>query len=564
MSGIKQTARRASLAQWTIFALGVAVCATTQLQVLGNDLIWDDEFLILGAEHFGNTDQLWSTLSRPFWQNSNYLSDLLHDYWRPVTTLAIWLAGLLGADWAPGFHALSLLAGIGAALSFYGIAGRIVGSANRWVARWLALIFLIHPLAAEVSCLVANSADHFCFSFLALSVLLFLSELDSGGGRWKLPLAGLLALLACGSKELGVVVAAAPITAWLLRKTVDPTIPARLLLRPQIWSAALLPVATYLVLRHLVTTKAGHVETQLPDIAFYVWTAFLGVGQALRQIVVPIPSGAYAYLKEDHVLPIAIAAFSWLAIFGTAFWTAYRTRAWKLPLVGLLVALALLLPSLLSADRFGYALRFPTRYFHLPLAGALIAFLPFAIRVWDRGLRLAVPLIVGLLALLSWIRIDEWHDSVRFFRAEATYHPESAPDRLNLVRALTNAGAFDAAEKVIESIDELPGARDKAIQTKLLNDRAAIALLRDRDVEGASKLLELALTISPGELENVLDLSSMRVAAGRPDQAVIILEKALDSPWFRDYRRSSIERRLARYRERATARSQTPSVEPGQ
>jgi tetratricopeptide (TPR) repeat protein len=549
MTGGETVAGGGQIANRIIFALGLLVCAAALLPVLANDLIWDDEFLILQAEGLGDPDRLWDMLTVPFWQNSNFVAALLHDYWRPVTTFVIWLGAFAWGTWAPGFHLISLLGAAGAAFACYALVRRVTGDESRWIARWLALIFLVHPLAAEVICLSANVSDHLCFTFLALSVLSFHQELARGSACWRLPLAAIFALLACGSKELGVAAAAAPLAAWLLLRARDPQLPTRRLLRPQIWAASLVPVAAYLAARYAVTSSAGHVETHFPDPGYYVWTSFLGLGQALRQIVVPIPGGAYTYIEGNTALPIALAALAWLAVAFAIAWSIVRARGWRLPLVGLLLALALLLPSLLSADRFGAAVRFPTRYFHLPLAGALIAAVPFAIRTWQRALRYAAPLLVGLLALLSWMRIDEWRDSVSFFHSETIYHPQSAPDLLNLVRAMNNMRAYNEAEKVLDRIDGLPSSRDPSFRAKLLNDRATIRLLRDGDVEGASELLHRALALEPSNLANVLDLAAMRMTAGKPDQAVIVLEKALAAPWFKDYRRQAIKERLARYKE---------------
>jgi hypothetical protein len=395
-------------------------------------------------------------------------------------------------------------------------------------------------------------------------VLLLHDELARGGASWRLPLAALCALLACGAKEIGIVAAGAPAAAWLLRRAVDPQLPKRQLLRPQIWIAAVLPVATYLVLRQLVTSAAGQAGTYLPEPGYYAWSAFLGLGQALRQMLVPIPGGAYAYIDGSSPTATAVGAAGWIAVIGLFTWTALRTRAWRLPAVGALLALALLLPSLISADRFEGAVRFPTRYFHLPLAGALIAALPFASRARARLLRPVFPLLVGLLALLSWIRVDEWRDNVSFFHAETVYHPDSPPDLLNLVRAMTHARGYDEAEQVLDRIDELPGAHDPEFRAKLLNDRATIMLERDRDVESASRLMREALELDPTNLANLLDLAAMRARAGRADQSVLILEGALDAPWFQDYRRESIQQRLSGFRQLAGDQARRgPPAKPG-
>jgi len=554
--------RGTSIADRLFLALAAAASLVALGQVLGNRLIWDDVFLITDAEGLGDPDRLWAMLTSPFWQNSEYVADLLHDYWRPLTTLLLWLGGFLWGDWAPGFHLFSLLGAIGAAAAFHAVARRVVDDEHRPVAAWLALLFLIHPLAAEVICMAANVSDHLCFAFLALAVILFFDELSRGGGRWRLPLAGLFALLACASKELGVAAVGAPLAAWLLAKTRESELPVKRLARPQIWIAALLPVAAYVAARFAVARGAGHVETAWPGIGEYAWNVFLGLGQAFRQILVPIPGGANTYLEGGSPIPIATAAASWIAVVALFLWALKKRRAWTLPAVGLLLLLALLLPSLLSADRYDEALRFPTRYFHLPLAGALLAALPFAVRAWSRFLWLALPVSVGLLALLSWMRIDEWSDSVSFFRAEAVYHPTSAPDRLNLIRALTNASAYDEAEKEIDEFWSTEPGADPRFRAKALNDLAVIALMRDGDVERGSELLREALTIDPTDLANVLDLAAMRRTAGRPDQAVIVLENALDAPWFHDYRRRAIEERLERYRARSAESDAQQKADP--
>lgn len=542
---------RGSAVDPALFTIGAVACAASMLPVLGNDLIWDDEFLINSARGLGDPGHLWAMLTRPFWHNSSSVAAILHDYWRPVTTFALWLGAFVWGTWAPGFHLISLVGALAAAGTLYLLARRLVDDSQRWVARWMALVFLAHPLSAEVICLTANVSDHLCFALLTGSVLLFHCELTGGGARWRLPLASLCVLLACGAKELGVVAAGAPAAAWLLRRACDPQLPKRLLLRPQVWASAVLPVAAYLVLRQLVTAAAGHAETHLPGPGYYAWSAFLGLGQALRQILVPIPGGAYTYIDGSSPIAIAVGAIGWIAAIGLLVWSSVRTRAWKLPAVGALLALALLLPSLLSADRFEDAVRFPTRYFHLPLAGALIAALPYAARVRTRLLRPAFPLLIGLLALLSWMRVDEWRDNVSFFHSETVYHPDSPPDMLNLVRAMTHARGWDEAEQVLDRIDELPGAQNPEFRAKLLNDRATIKLERDRDVEGASTLMREALILDPTNLANVLDLAAMRARAGRADQSVAILEDALEMPWFRDFRRASIESRIAGYRKLA-------------
>jgi tetratricopeptide (TPR) repeat protein len=528
------------------FAIAVAVVAVALLRVLWNDLVWDDDFLVRSARGLGEPDHLWSHLARPFWQNADYVVHKLHDYWRPATSFLLWLTAFVFGRWPPAFHGLSLLVALSAAGALYALARTAHPRGGRLPAAGLALLFLAHPLAAEVIGMAANISDHLAFAFLCLAVVLLVRRLRGLAPRGASALAAGLIFLSCASKELGAIGLAAPAAAWLIERAGGSRVPPRRLLDPGPWIGAVLAVALYLVLRHLATTTAHHEPTQLPAAGFYARAAFLGLGQAVRQVLFPVPAGAHAFLEPGGPAPWLAAVAAWAGLLGLAGWRLRRDRDVGLPVLGLLLALALLLPSLLAVDLQDGALRYPTRYFHLPLAGALLAVLPAVDRLWERGLRLALPAAAILLALLSAVRVGEWRDNVAFFAAEAGYHPGSAPDLHNLVRAMLDARGYTEAEAVLDRIDLFPEARNPLFQAVLANDRAQIRHLRDGDVDGASEMLRQALTVKPDDLANVLDLASMRVAAGRPEQAVAILRRALEAPWFQDYRKPVIERRLER------------------
>jgi tetratricopeptide (TPR) repeat protein len=541
--------------------LAAAFVAAALLLTLGNGLVWDDELLVKSARGLGDPDFLWSYLSRPLWQNADYVVHKLHDYWRPATSFLLWLTAFAFGRWPPAFHGLSIVVALGAAAALYLLARTARPRGARLPAAGLALLFLAHPLAAEVVCMAANISDHLAFAFLALAVVLLVRRLrGTASGPLICLAAGALVFLACASKELGIIGVAAPLAAWLIERAGGSGTPARRLLEPGPWIGAALAAALYLVLRHLATTTTHHEPTQLPALGFYARSVFFGLGQAARHLLAPVPAGAHVYLDTAAAGPVLTASAAWLGLAAVIAWRLRRDRALGLPVLGLLLALALLLPSLLAVDVQVTSLRFPTRYFHLPLAGLLLAILPAADRLWERGVRFAVPPAAALLALLSLMRVGEWEDDIAFFSAEARYHPDSPPDLHNLARAMVNARAYTEAEILIGRIDALPMAREPSFQAVLMNDKATIRFLRDRDLDGASEMLRRALTWKPDDLANVLDLAAMRVSAGRPDQAVIILKKALEAPWFRDYRRPAIERRLARY-ERLAAEAGSAGAE---
>ncbi|MFO8070460.1 MAG: hypothetical protein R6V85_01180 [Polyangia bacterium] len=549
-----------------LFCLAAAITALALLRALGNDLVWDDRFLILGAEELGETARLHEILTTPFWQNSSHVAELLLDYWRPLTTLALWTGAAAFGDWAPGFHLISLLAALGAALLLARLMRLAIGEPHLAV-RWLAVLFLAHPLAAEVICLTANLADHLVLIFASAAVIAVYEAARAARPARRLSLlaaAGLACACACASKELGLVAVLAPAAAFALRRCVDRRAPFRELLAPGAWIAVAAPAAAYLVSRHLVLDSAAGASGALPGISDYLRTAFFGLGEALASIFVPIPSGARVSVEVSNPVAIGLAALAWGAVLALFFRSVFRRRLAEPPLIGVSIAVALLLPSLLAVESTETSIVFPRRYFHPPLAGILVCILPFAVRRWRAGARYVLPLLVSLLALLSWIRVDEWSDNVSFFQAEAHYNPDSAEARLSYARSLTRARSFDRAERLLDEVDEMPAAQQPRLRVELLNERAALKMLRDGDTRSAARLLERALVLDPTDLGSVLDLASVHATAGRPGRAARILRTALRSPWFRDHRRAEIEARLRRYeqmeRRAASDRADRPNA----
>ena len=516
---------------------------------LGNDLIWDDRFLIEEVDGLGDPAELGSMLSSPFWENSSYLETDLQEYWRPVTTLLLWVGGALFGKWAPGFHALSVGALLAAAVGLYAVARRAFSRpGHRAALYWLSVLFVVHPLASEVVCLTANLADHLVLASLALAVAALGHAYREPGRRaLYLPLAGLAAAAAAGSKELGILAALAPLVAVWVEKSADPDISWRLLRRPGPWVSTATPVVIYLVGRHLVTTAAGHGGTTLPEFGRYAEIVFYGLGQALARTLAPLPTGSRTVVETGSAAAVALSILA-IGLVAFAVVRLVLTRQ-KVDMIsgGVLVSLGLLLPSLLGAEHHGDAVHIPTRYYHPALAGILLAVSPLAVARWNRRLHVLAVVVAALLTLLSWIRVDEWSDNVSFFAADAVYHPREREAQLNHLRALTNAARYDEAYELLERIEEMPEADEPRFRARLMNDRATLLLAMTGEVNVASNILKDALALDPQNLGNLLDLASMRVVAGRPDEAVVILRMGLDSPYFHDYRREAILDRLRRY-----------------
>ncbi len=529
-------------------------------RVLLNDLVWDDTFLISDRDNLGEWSTLKEQLTAPFWQNSSYVAVSHTNFWRPFTSALLWLGGALFGEWAPGFHFLSLLGCAGAGASLIALLTRLLPEgSNKAPAYWLGLIFLAHPLCAEVLSMVANVSDHLVLLFLGLELVLLIDLMRGRRRRLALPLIALYAFLAACSKEVGVLGGVAPLAAWLLSTSSSPseTPPARTaLLSWRTWAAAAGPIVAYLVLRQLVISSATDTQTLAPasglDTSWMVF--FMGFGQSLSMAAVPIPSGFHLFLSTDEA-PVAAYVWSLVAALGlisVLVNAVFRKRRPTVSAMGIVFALALLAPALLTVIATAPYWVFPVRYFHLPLAGLLVALLPLVARYWARFTRYAVPAAVCLLLLLSFIRIDEWKSDISLFHAEARYNSHSAQTLLNLSFALCSRNAYNEAEEVLLLVEDLGDGEVPDIAfSGFSNVRAKIAAHRDRDYDRASGYLEKALKRDPTSLVNVFSLANIRNRAGHPEQSVIILDRAMKAPWFQDVRREKLLERLQYFKQQA-------------
>jgi hypothetical protein len=525
-------------------AIGLAAFLAAALPVLGNGFVWDDVYLVSVFKGLGDRGQLALTFTKPFWENSGTYALSNDVYWRPLTSFCMWLTGAAFGRSPVAFHALSLIALCCASLALYTLARRLLPNPSLGpAAAWIALAFAAHPLGAEVLCLVGNTSDHLAFAFLALETAVFFDALRGRRSlRFALPAGAVLGFLACSSKELGVVSALAPLAALLLSSAVEAPCPPRGRLMPWLLTAAVVPVAAFLGLRALVlgAVAAVHVDPKMPLLVFVAF------GQSILRAFAPLGPGLVISIDEGEPLSLVMGAVG-AGLLSIAAWRAIHVRRRpSLALIGLLVALALLVPSLLAAKTGDGTLEIPTRYLHLPLAGLLLAALP-AVASRMRLLKLLGPLVVILFATISFVRVREWRNDLVFWAAEAEHDPQSPMAGINLALALLDRRAFDAAGYVLDRTEAMHGL-SRAHLSCVYSVRAGIARERDHDLERTSALLRTALTLMPWNYDAVVVLAETRSMAGRPDHAATILEKALGAPWFDNRQKQALGVLLDRYR----------------
>lgn len=531
-----------------IFLLTLLVVVATLGQVLGNGFVWDDVFLVRYANSLGDFSSLGETLSNPFWMNSSYISPKGIDFWRPVTSLVLWLGGLVFGKSPAGFHFISLLVLFTMGGSFALLLRRMVPSTSApllpW---WLALLFVAHPISAEVLSMVANMSDHLAFLFLTWEIIFLLDAQRGDSPGRDYALAALMGFLAAGSKELGVISVAMPLFAWGFGRLSERRPARSRLARPWPWVAAVLPVIVYAVLRTLVMRSAGHATHPTAHASLSIETVLIGWWELVRHLFAPSPHGAEILVDPGSLAARIPTALAWLGLVAIVARAVVRRRL-DLTVLGLALSLLLLIPPMLIVERDPQGLFYSTRYFHLPLAGLIIGLVPFVEKRWSRGIRLAVPLFVGLLCILSWIRISEWSDEVSFYSAETSYNPIPR-NHLNLAFVLIENGAFSKAQEVLDDTGKLPNASLPGVASRIESARGKIALIRDGDLDLAARHAKKALDLNPRDLVCVLDLALVFKARGDVEQALALLEEAQSKSWFNDHQRRAIVRKIAEYEE---------------
>jgi hypothetical protein len=294
----------------------------------------DGKFLIRDNLFLDQWRYAWGNLSHDyFWSSSGNAIP----YWRPLTKLG-WLlhAQLLGKE-ALGFH-LVLLGWF--ALGVVGVQrlARDFGLPAAWSGA-AALLYGLHPAAVEAASVVMASSDVICAT--AVTWALVTGRRWLLGGRWPWGAAhAAFALLALGSKELGVLVAPL-LTLWVVLEWW--LAPGERPLR-----AARLPLAWVLVAIYAVLRAAALGESGASGLAPDPLRIFLGLGVYLQGLVpFRLDSGVHSISRAEALSPSTwvLAGAAWLALAVSA-WGLMRRRA-VAPLLLLAWAVGSLLPVLL-------------------------------------------------------------------------------------------------------------------------------------------------------------------------------------------------------------------------
>ncbi|NNL95380.1 MAG: hypothetical protein HKO64_07120 [Xanthomonadales bacterium] len=508
---------------------------------VANEFVWDTVFYL--QVHEQRIAQL--NLENFIWM----LTSAEAFYWHPVTWWS-WAADykLYGGLDAGGFHLtnvvihglnsgllfLLLLKVLGFTRNRLPVAETITGQHAILPAFIAALVFAVHPQHVESVAWVAERKDLLCQFFLLLALITYFDQHSQNRkARWSgSGLTLVFFLLALMSKPMAVTF---PLLLLLLdvyplgrsryyqpgTESAGPTPVTRLLWEkwPYILAALLVAVAT-------IAASQGAI-TQVP-VGIKLLNAFNSIVAYISKFLIPVSfTPHYPYfttpakgVELQHFIPVigflAISASVVVAwIKGHRGWLI----GWLFYLVSLLPVLGLISAGTQGmADRFSY---FPTLPFYLAIA---IGVKKIGDRFSASFQRMALIAGLGVVLLLGFKTANQvkvWRNELTLFQSIIDIYPDNYTARDNMGILLLRAGAYDAAIRQFNAIEQMP-----VDQTPMLSWRV-IAHLETGNLDGALRDLVQLKNYAEGHPRLRLDLDCyhydlgwIHAQLGSPDRAV--------------------------------------------
>lgn len=370
----------------------LAVTAGVHALALDGAFVYDDELLIVQNAPL-QRGELWTLLSQPYFGQD-------HGYWRPLTSLCLWLGHAMHG--ASGIHALALAAHLIATWFAFRIARTLLDTDR--LALTAALLFGLHPVQVEgvAWCSALNDPLWLACGLGCLDAVL----------RGRTGIAAAWFALALLAKENALALLPIVLATPLLARRAEPPKAAVTVTPPSLW---IIPLALgsvalgWFALRVLVFGEiaGGFGRAPIdPAVAAHRASATVATfGQLLALLVWPWPMSpfrALASVDGQSIQGMATGAI------GTLLWIAGIAAAWRrgrreIAFALLLIAAQPMLAAL-RCDRLG-AYPIADRYLGPSVLGValLIALLlPARLHLAARSFLIAITAGATLLQIPTW------------------------------------------------------------------------------------------------------------------------------------------------------------------
>lgn len=381
------------------------VCFLVFANAAGGGFVYDDNRQILRNTLIQDDSLLWKALTSDVWAFKGDGSVAASNYWRPTFTLWHIINFRLFSLNPLGWHITNMILHAGVCGMAYAMLRRWAFSAMTAFA--IVIIFAVHPVHAESVTWISGSPD-LLFSLAFLASLWFAQSYAESGKNYSLFLAVLLYAFALGAKEIGII--CLPIyylvfigTENKKKKRIDAQTP-------------LLAFASIAVIYFLLRWGVLGAVSHTPDDAVGIGNALMSIPAIfafyVRQIFFPYPIAVNYPLEPvsqigaaNFFVPLIVTAAALAAVYYLAK-TTHR---------GKLAAALLLLPLVpaMNATAFISEQMVHDRYLYLPLLGALMLIVSFAVKYVNERFVMAAGVAVSVLLAVQTFQYNKaWENDL--------------------------------------------------------------------------------------------------------------------------------------------------------
>jgi hypothetical protein len=429
------------------------------------DFVYDDyPFIVENA-----SIRSLSNPARFFYDRASFSDKGAYVIYRPLAALSF-AANYAVAGYRPAsYHAVNIilhaLCGLLVYLFFFDLFK------HRIYALLVALLFVLHPVQTEAVSWVSARGNSLFLIFLLLSLMCYRRwTLRSARNSLLYSIALISALLSLLAKEMAVVL---PVLLLVLDITVN---------RPETkgqWKQrfmAIIPFAAlsglYVLVRHLVLGETKQMEYWGGSFSASALTMVKAFAYYVRLVFIPRP------LMVEYIVPISrsvlqptvLISLAILLAIGILWLFSYR----RFPLIAFGIAwfFASLIPvsniiplQAIMNERFLYL---PSIGFCAILASPMLLVRKEGKPFLYRASILALVLICGGYAALTYSRNRDWRDSLSLWTASVEASPAGTTSQYNLGLELFRRGRYDEARMLVSGGfslgsrrpgKHLPGAR---------------------------------------------------------------------------------------------------------
>ncbi len=435
---------RPSVAGWKIFALCLLVfivAFAVYANTIGNDFIWDDEYLIINNSQIKS----FTHLGNVFKTYVGYGSENINTFYRPIQELSNMIDYFLWGLESFGFHLTNVLLHSLVSVMVFVFIFTVTGNLP---ASFVAAVFYsVHPVHTEAVAYVAGRADSLYSLFMLLSLVFFIRSVQDAprGSRSNLGLYGVslfFFILSFLSKEMGLIM---PLLAFLymfyfLRGTDKDDLYRAFKWR---WAPYVLIIIFYGSLRATVLNFSDIAPVsafvKIPFI-YRILTFFRTLFVYFRLLIFP------SDLHMERAISITRSVFNLeavLALLMTAgiIWVAYKTYRSNKRMISFAIAwfFANLLPisNIVPINSF-----LAEHWIYMASIGPFMLLGLGLVWVWrkipPKGISLKTLFVLAIVSILflymtATIRRNrDWKDEISFFHSTLKYHPRNARLYLNL------------------------------------------------------------------------------------------------------------------------------------